>query len=76
MLSRVLSGRYLAVNERDKTIGQACSTDNYRFLSYQSFKSKKRTGDGARLGKCLPDTQSPRYHIKSGVEVHVPNPSA
>lgn len=53
MLSRVLSGRNLAINERDKTIAQACNIDSYRFLSYQSRKSKKQTGGGT-LGSVFP----------------------
>lgn len=63
MLSRLLSGRYLAINERDKTIAQACNIDSYRFLSYQGRKSKKQTGGGA-----LGSVSQSWHHIRSGVE--------
>lgn len=73
-LSRVLSGRNLAINERDKTIAQTCNIDSYRFLSYQSRKSKRQTGGGT-LGSVFPAVTKPWHHIRSAVEVDVQNAS-
>lgn len=75
MLSRVLSGRSLAINERDKTIAQACNIDSHRFHSYQSGKRKKQTGDGT-LGSVSQQSQNPGHHIRSGVEMYVHNASS
>lgn len=75
MLSRVLSGRSLAINERDKTIVQACNIDSYRFFSYQSHKSKKQT-EGGTLGSVSQQLQNPGHHIRSGVEVYLQNASS